>query len=244
MAEPVHGPWAHNTLFSLSIHGRYDGQTIVNTWHFEATGAKEVEMANDDLNRIDAAADLLADWNTVCKPFWLSCFGNGYTVETLRCQPLEAPGVKEHRLSPAETSPGGVGSWDSTNQTAEPGSVAGVLRWRTNIASRSHRGRTYLVLTVSNMRDHGSAVQSWVNAIDLFGQAMRDAYGNATLPNNGTFLTIYSKPYDYAAWTYRADGKLYVHEAGPYVGNSTLVTGHHTDPILRNQRRRQRGVGV
>lgn len=235
--------WTHRTLYQLNIIGQSLACQIVNVFHFEATTVEEATLVSDDVAL--ASADALADdWLTNGKGSWTTVHGPDYKIDMVSCQVVERPGLFRHRLTtvekPQTTANVGIASSD-----AESPFTAFLLRWRTPVAGKSHRGRTYV----------GPVPQTWI----VDGQVA--AANRATCAGVGTTyvnrwgvsgasarwkLTVYSRPYNEGEYQYatRKTGSLTVTTPPDYAGNSTNVTASQFDPILRVQRRREVGVGA
>lgn len=228
-------PWTHRAIAQLAVNGTLNGQRVVNVFAFEH---KIPDLASDDL-RFAWSQELMDAWISACQPAYLACLSASYNLDRLTCQV-----VQPNRLVPAEhaysvATPGTVAS------SSAPPSVAAVIKWRSNLAGKSHRGRSYLP---------GVPAVGWYTngVIDVANRAvyqtfitdMLDAFGPLGTEGLSDF-TIYSRPDPDPQWVKRVGGNLVV-EHGPadYGGNSTHVISGALDPNLRQQRRREVGVGA
>lgn len=244
----VHAAWAHNSIVELVLLGTAGAQQIINVHAFEASGAHEV------LNPSDAAIDTSAqalrdDWITNCLTTYRALHGVFWTLPVVGSQVVERPGQVSHRLGRQDRTSSplpGVGTY-STGSGMLPYSDAGVIRWRSLIATRHARGRTYIGGLAADARDLGPPIKfaaGWVTAANAYAAAMEARYrpGGAYPDWN---LTVYSRPYDSPHGNYvkRVGGVLTVVSKPDYDGNSNFVTGHAVDDVIRVQRRRELGVG-
>jgi len=244
MAVPgdPHAPWGFGTLWELSLKGHYLQQLHVMTHHFEAIAANEGQFP-DDASKIAQGSIIIDAWEAACLSQFRSMKNVSFVLTDATCQVLQVRGFSDHRLVGVQKNYN-LGGTAPVGAAGQPGTLAGIIRWTTNIAGRSHRGRSYV----------GGMPAEWTvnGGLDTNGQTALNNYANAMVgtfkppgPNSASaFFTIYSRPYKYSAWTFWADGTLNVHEAGPYDGNSTGVLNHQIDTVARVQRRRELGVGV
>jgi hypothetical protein len=240
----AHGPWSHKTLMAMVLRGRCNAQDIVNVFHFEASAVEDATFVTDELARASAAA-MITDWRTNLMPAWLACATADYTLPIVSVQVLERNGLVNHKLSPSETTytTGIAGTYTATSAGTSI-SAAGVIRWKSTLAGKSHRGRTYLVNpppagTGSNL---GNLVSNAKALYETFADAMIARYAPSGTHDNWNF-TVYSRPYDVR---YDVDHTVVppVIVARPaYDGNSTFITARQVDTVLRQQRKRELGVG-
>jgi hypothetical protein len=241
-----HGPWAFRSLLQLSIIGTAFGSQIVNVHHFEASADDEADFTNDQTAQA-AGLTFLNGWVTGQKDEYLGCVSSDYQMVMLRAQILERPGLREHRLTPSEVPSSGAGTGGVALGTAENAIVSGVVRWRTPQAGKHHRGRTYFGPIAAPWQSNGLLVAAGVTALTAYKDVMVAAYGQTTpVPRTTWCMTIYSKPFDHGEYGYptgRNPTRTFFYPQD-YNGNSTNVTTGAVDPVLRNQRRRQIGVGA
>jgi hypothetical protein len=236
-------PWTHRTLFQLVIAGDSLGNQVVNVLHFEASTVKETSYATDQ-DAINDAGALADDWVTGMMATWRPAHGSEYAVRLITCQVLERPGNFRHRLSPVER-PLTTNNNGTANVAAVNPSVSSVLRWRTPIAGKSHRGRMYLGPIPSDWQTNGRLHAIAQGPIGNFGTAHLARYGVGGSQANSWVQTVYSRPYNEGEYQYatRKGGTLHIVTPVDYAGNSTNVTTYVLDTILRVQRRREVGVG-
>ncbi len=239
----AHAPWGHNTLMRLAVQGVCQGQSIVAVHHFEAPGAVDSTLVTDALAR-SWAASVATDWHSNCKSAWLAPHTADYTLLNVQSQVLQRPGQRDHVLSPTDLTPtvpivGGIAG------TADDLTTAGVIRWRTDIAGKSHRGRTYIGPLGDVQTDVGRIATGSQAAFTAYATVMINRYTGASPIFTGANLTIYSRPYDSGEYRYvKGSGAAMEIVVPPdYDGNSTFVIGGSLDPVARTQRRRQIGVG-
>jgi len=246
----AHGPWAHRSIAQLSLIGSAEGQKIVNVYHFEATVAGEALMVSDTVAQTRANT-LASDWLAACKVQWLQNHPVGYSLDQVVAQVLERPGNVDHRLV-ATIETGGLpspGTMPSSTPIDDLTTCA-VIRWRTPISGRSHRGRTYIGPVTDEWSKQGRISQpvgesyTFAQRLEAHVTDMLATFGPAGSDTAWNF-TIYSRPYDNPHGNYarRIGGVLTVVNKPDYDGNSTNVTSGAHDDILRTQRRRELGVG-
>lgn len=244
----THGPWPYtSTIAQLSLIGLCQSQTIVNVFHFDAPTATEAAFASDS-DRIAWATALAADWRTNVRAGWLAAHTLDYSLTVIRAQVLEVPGQLEHRLSAVDDTTGApaVGTAASASDDL---TTAIVVKWRTAIASRHTRGRTYVGPVPDTATDLGKiiAASAFVGGINTWLTAHDRYLGAGAGVTAGYRHVIYSRPYSApaGAYTRRVGGLLTVVNATTdYNGTATVVTGHSVDAVLRSQRRREIGVGA
>lgn len=236
-----HGAWTHSTLGQLVLHGTCGGQDVVNVLHFEATGAEEATYATD----ADASAGfdaLAADWVANLLTAFRAIMPGNYVLPRVSSQVLERPANVNHRLTTVDRFPAGPPT-GSTGSNATGLTTSGIIRWRTPISGRSHRGRNYF-LVPDGFTGTGVLNSTAVTAYNAFLSAMITRY---TPPASSVwarhFLTIYSRPYNDSYYVKRVAGVPTVIHLTNYDGNSTGVVSGLTDINLRVQRRREIGVG-
>ena len=240
----VHGVWAHNTLMRLAILGVCQGQNVVGVHHMEATGTQE-GVFTDDESRRSWADGIAADWNTNCKSAWLGAHTSDYTLLSLQSQVLERPTLYEHKLTPTDRTPSSpvVGT---IGAPADDMTTSVVIKWRSTLAGKSHRGRSYIGPLSDTQSDQGRLVTAQTTLYTAYLNVMISRYTGASPLFVGANLTIYSRPYDTGDYQYvrRGPSGLEIVTPPDYAGNSTFVTNGALDSILRTQRRRQIGVGA
>lgn len=243
----VHAVWpgAH-TVAQLSLIGSCQGQAIVNVFHFQAPTANESAFTND-ADRITWSAGLITDWRTNVVTSYRAMHPNDYSLNEYRAQVLEVPGQFEHRLS-AVSDTTGLPALGTIASGADDLTTAVVIKWRTNVASRRTRGRSYIgpleqADSASGKLVGGGALDT---AITSFLTAMARYIGAGAGVTAGFQHVVYSRPYSapHGAYTRRIGGVLtVVNSATDYAGGAELVTSAVRDVNLRAQRRREIGVG-
>jgi hypothetical protein len=236
-------PWSHRTLWQMTLIGSAVGVQVVNTHHFEAATALNASITDDTL-AIAEGGDLADDWLTSLKTAWLAAHGPDYTLNMVKVQCLERPGLFRHKLTPIER-PQTTGNVGTAALSGAALSVAAVIRWRTPQAGKSHRGRTYVGPVPSNWLSAGLLNTTAAAAIATYGTAMVGRYGVGGSQYNVYGLTIYSRPYNEGEYAYpsRKGGIYHIEKPVDYAGNSTNVLASQLDSVLRSQRRREIGVG-
>jgi hypothetical protein len=246
----VHAAWSHNTMAELVLIGSGAGSAqIVNVHCFEASAVEEALFLNDGLANTSAIA-LRDDWIANLKTLWLACHAGGtggYVLGTVGVQIVERPALVSHRLGRQDSilTTANIG----TDTAAAPAAAenAGVIRWKSLVATRHARGRTYVAPIVSTAGGFpvGLLNATQVAALDAYAAALRVRY-KPTGAHDSWNLTVYSRPYDspHGDYVKRVGGVLQVVPKPDYAGNSNFVINHAIDNIIRSQRRRQVGVGA
>jgi hypothetical protein len=240
----VHSAWTHRTLARITMNGRFSGNAIVNVFHFEATTVSEATFTTDAAAQAALLA-LLADFTTTQTTTFLAIHSPGYTLQGLTGQILERPSNVSHALTAADYTTGypkaGTNPFPDIGSTA----VAAVIKWRSLVAGKSHRGRTYVGPIPENDTTSGILAGNGPTRMGAFLTSMMNVYG-PTGTNLDWRLTVYSRPYDYPEYGY-------VKGSGPnrqmyfppdYAGDSSNVLSGSVDTTLRTQRRREIGVGA
>lgn len=237
-------PWTHRTVVQLSILATCHGAQIVNTHHFEASSVMEATFLNDELVQ-NEVNDLVNHWLTTAKNPYLNGHGAEFVVNRVVGQCVERPGNFRHRLTPIETTPTGQTNGDGTLGAIEVTTTSAIIRWRTPIAGKSHRGRTYYGPLAANQVSDGRLSSSGTTNITLYTTALMGLWGPTGTQSSDFRLTVYSRPYNSGEYQYttRRTGSLTVVTPPDYAGNSTNITSYSIDPTLRVQRRRELGVG-
>lgn len=228
---------------ALTVIGQALSAQIVAVHHFQASAVMEGTLINDGLAQQEAE-DLAVAWIAGQKAAYLACVASNYTMIMVRAQVIERPGNWRHRLTPTELSTSGTGTGNSASPASEA-QTAAVLRWRTALAGKKFRGRTYLGPLPDGWQSAGQVAAGGQAAATAYKTAMLTAYGDAATPAPTWVLTIYSKPFNKGEYGYPKGQNpnrewFYPEE---YAGAATNVTTGAVDPILRAQRRRQIGVG-
>ena len=244
---PTHGPWpGTGSLAQLSLIGVCQGQAVVNVFHFTAPAATEAAFASD-ADRITWATALAADFRTNVRASWLAAHTLDYFLNVIRAQVLEVPGQVEHRLSAVDDTTGAPAVGTAASG-ADDMSTAIVVKWRTALASRKTRGRTYIGPVPETATDQGKIIgaSAYVGAINTWLTAFDRYINGGAGVVAGYQLVVYSRPYSApaGAYTVRVGGVIQIrNDIANYDGKATSVLGHSVDTILRAQRRREIGVG-
>jgi hypothetical protein len=231
---------------SLAAIGTCQGQSIVNVWHFRAPAANEAAFASD-ADRITWATGLATDWRTNVRASYLGIHTTDYSLLEIRTQVLETPGQFERRLT-AVSDTTGAPSAGTIGASIDDMTTAVVVKWRTAIASRHTRGRSYYGPVEQGSTDVGKLVAASAldNALTTHLTAMSRYINGAAGVVAGFEQVVYSRPYSApkGAYTRRVGGVLtIVNSATDFDGMATPVTAASKDTILRTQRRREIGVG-
>ena len=244
-----HGPWLHNSIVRLAIVGQALGQAVVNVFHFEMAAAAEPAGGNDEAMQ-DAVFDLLTHFaNNIMTP-WRAFHPGDYSVIGLTGQCLERPNLRNHKLVPIDYTTGFPQSGTFLSDGVSPGvtddvTTAAVVKWKSVLAGKSHRGRCYVGPFDQVQTDRGKLVSATISLIQTWVSTMFSAYQQDLGGYPAVRQTVYSRPYDEGKYQYttRDSTGIVVHTPPAYSGNSTFILSGSVDPILRTQRRRELGVG-
>lgn len=240
----VHAAWAGRSIIQLSLVGQVAGQAVVNVLHFEKEAVADALLITDGLHQADGTA-LATDFGTNLAATWKACHTQDYSFQKIVAQVLETNGQVSHRLVATEVTTGaGLGTIAfNTDDMA----TSCVVKWRTPIAGRSHRGRSYVGPLNAGLVIEGVVQASYLTLVNAWRDAVVARYTGSPAPPTATWnLTIYSRPYDAPNGQYvkRIGGLLTrVNDTTDYDGQTTHVTAAATDTIARSQRRREIGVG-
>jgi hypothetical protein len=230
-------------MAELVIIGKAQGQQIVTVHAFEASAAEEATFLNDSL--ADASAITLRDdWVTNLQTAWLAALSSDYVIQTVGSQIVERPSTVSHRLGRQDRAPSGSGAGANASAVGSL-SAAAVIRWKSLIASRHARGRTFVPCLPSILIVDGIVQASAVALLNTYANTLRTRYA-PTGAHSSWNLTVYSRPYDspHGDYAKRTGGVLAVVHKPDYDGNSNFVTAHQVDNVARSQRRRELGVGA
>lgn len=240
-----HGAWTRGPIAQLTISATCLGQRIINVHHFEATTAGELIFPTDTA-KIAACQVLIDSWQSVAMTAWRACHNSPYVINLLRCQVLQTRAAVDHMLLPVEEAMTTGNAGTESSSFVEDLTTSIVLKWRSQTAGKSHRGRTYIGPMPDSWNQSGVVAGAGVTAAAAYGAAMLANWGVLAGSDLNWRLTVYSKPYDHFEYGYArghgADRIWYFPE--DYDGDSSNVAAYAVDPNLRTQRRRQLGVGV
>lgn len=200
-------------IVRLTVKGTYDGEQCVNVFHFWKRD--DTAVTNSDLSSLlaildDAATDadsLAKFYNNQDEALSVT---SAYFRTLSNAQPRELLGV--------------VNAPGTATGTGGPPMLSCLIKWGTDVATRSGRGRTYLPgITVGTI--------STTDA-DQFTSAYRTAIGNMVNAWVGAWMAN-------ATWGFvvLSDKDRQANLASPY----REVLSGSVDPIIRIQRRRRQG---
>jgi hypothetical protein len=199
-------------IYSLVLDGTYVGNQMVNTFGFkQRTGASGFQ------------GQLLIDaFQAGVLPAYLPLINGGMTVQVMRCRDV-VPGTS----TPAEEtlSSGNVG----TNLgTTIPSQCAALVSWKTALAGRSYRGRTYIPAQMSNdWGGIGDIQSSFRVKIQTFVTTMLTVFGPSGISDFQ--FSIISRYHD------KAERPTPV---------ATPVTAGIIRDVIATQRKRRKGIGA
>lgn len=236
-------PWAFKTVTQLTLIGVCDTSQIVNVFHFMADPTYDNTLTSDGL-AATAAAGLAADWITTTKPVWLACHASDYTLQLVKAQVIERPGQFRRKLSTTETTLTSTNT-GTLGYAADNLHTAACLRWRTAVAGKTFRGRTYIGPVPNAQNTNGTITTAERTTYVAFGTHMLATWGTSGLYGDKWELVVYSRPYNMGEYGYprgHNPNRTWFYPPD-YGGLATVVTASNLDPNLRVQRRRELGVG-
>lgn len=242
-----HAAWpaGKGSILELSLLGSAFGQRMVTVHHFEANTAKESSFGTTgDVGRQVWAQAVIDAWQSGPRAAWLAILPSAYVVQTVRAQVVQVPGAIDRRLSAVEEADGSAGTNLGGGFPTASATNAGIVRWTSGVANRHSRGRSYVPLLLQNQVAAGLVSSGTVTLITAYADAMLADFSPPATALQGASFIVFSRPYDYAAWTFRSGGRLMVHEAPPYDGATTPIINRSVDATARVQRRRELGVGA
>jgi hypothetical protein len=237
-------PWPDNAVAQLSIIGTAFGQQIVNTHHFMASDVTNGGFTGDDSIRT-WAAQIAPQWVTSCKTTFLLGHAMEYSILLLRTQVLEVRNNWRRRLTPVEIAPGSPAVGTALS-SAEESQAAAVIRWRSALAGKRFRGRSYIgPLSPSHYAD-GRLNGSAITVMQNYAAAVLGRWGPSGTDAPTHVMCIYSRPFNQGEYGY-PQGRhpnMIINYPPDYAGNGQAVIDSSVDTVLRGQRRRQYGVGA
>jgi len=195
---------ASGDIWRLSADVLMFDQSEVNVWHFEEPDGVEGEAGQSLINAFEAAAlDSYRD-----------CFSNQGYLQLVEARQVTGGTAVAQRSY--DTS-NGIGT--RTGSDTLPLQAAAIITWRTGLAGRSRRGRTYMPSTVEG--DVGQAGGIGVTYAGL-------------LDNFATDLLLMQEPVTLNEWQ--------LHVWSPTLNAATRVTEYVIRPYLGTQRSRRSGT--
>lgn len=239
----VHGVWTHNTIFEMILRGTANGQQVLNVHHFEAAATLEATLISDALAQTSGTT-LAGNWLTNCKTAWLAMLPTDYTLSSVDVGVIERPGTANHKLVPTSTITGLPATGASAVTVSSMGAAA-VIKWRSLLAGKQHRGRTYVGPLAQQLTVDGMIDAALLTAMTAYRTAMA-RYRLTGAEALNWLHTVYSRPYDNGTYNYvkRIAGVKQVFYPPDYAGNSSNIITDANDPVGRIIRRREIGVGA
>lgn len=179
----------------LAVNARLGSDHTVSVHHFTA------------LIEDYSPGDLIDKWQSIVRPYYVGCMSDTMALTLLRCVDLATGDVVEV----PDTTPGTVGGDPLPLQNAA------VITWRTGIAGRSYRGRTYMPGLTEGHQSMGILDSTIMTALGNYG----GIYLSSNVFTNDYVLGVYSR-------------KL------SHIQNVVSFT---VQPYVKTQRRREIGVG-
>lgn len=159
---------ATSDIYSLSIRGTLFNQDVVNTWGFVQTSALPGFTGQV----------LVDEWQAACLTAYRACLGTSVTLTTMTARDV----FPENNQIAEESLPGGTNGTGAGPSGSSQ--VAAVLTWRTNLAGRAFRGRTYLPGIPSSNISNGLIIASQLTLETTFIDAMINTFGPSGTSDN------------------------------------------------------------
>lgn len=203
---------AANDLYSLSATGALYGSQVVNVWGF-----RQFSSIPGFMGQV-----LIDEWQASCQTAYTGCFPTDVVLNMLRAR---AVWPDTHQVAEEAVSSGGGGMLTGD---AGPNQVAAIITWRTALAGRAYRGRTYLPGISTGHLIDGQLNSTYLSGLNGFIIAMMGAFGPSGSSTNFQLVVI-------SRWLNK------VERPNPI---GTQVTAGVPRSIPGTQRRRRIGVGA
>lgn len=162
------------------------------------------------------------------------------SIDQLQARVQDAPATVSLSSWTAGT---GAGTYPGSPSTTRPTHDACVVGWRTAMAGRANRGRTYLgPLPVASLvgqaftNDWKTDLATWLDQlVGLFGPSGTDSYWR---------LAVLHRPHDARTVLRKVAHAWALVSQGASSGGSTDITSYVINPYVCTQRRRSLGVGM
>lgn len=161
-------------LFELVVVGRHAGALVLNTFGFAQVGSPAG----------DPAATLAGNWNSTCMTAWRNLVSGNYAVNALWVNAVAPAGAARYELNFSPPLAGNVVG------EALPPQNAGVITWRTALAGRSYRGRTYVPAIAEGQQTDGTLSTTWQTNAAAFVSALVGAFITNAATNNFRLVVI------------------------------------------------------
>lgn len=145
---------AEGDVFRLSTQSDYisGGDDAVNVFHFEQVSPAIFATPGQDLAEAFIAA---------CVPSYVNCMTAGYVLHRIAVRQVTG-GAEEFETTVTEPGTAGVVG------SMLPTTTAALISWRTGLAGRTKRGRTYLPPTNEEQLSSGLWSSSYMTAMQGF----------------------------------------------------------------------------
>jgi hypothetical protein len=232
-------PAGRVTVARVNMIGHVAQTQIVTTWHF-GIGAPTTDAATQT-----ALQTLLTSIDANVRVAYLGCKPQDYVLDVIRGQAIQRATVAHLSLAPLDQVPTTTAGTVVANASSLTDCV--VLKMRTALGGKHHRGRNYIgpiwpnvlpvegVLTDATSKGYFNALITALNTYKFGGTHYADGS-----------LGIYSRPLHAGEqqWAVRVGSTLTVRSnAAAYTGDFQEVTSMVYDWTLRELHRREVGVG-
>lgn len=203
---------ADGDLFELVVVGRQANHSILNTFGFAQVGAP----AGDPM------ANIASKFNSLIMTVWKGIHTPDYAVEALWVNPVHPVGAARYELNFAPPEAGTFAGESLPLQDAV------VVTWRTALAGRSYRGRSYISSLAESQQNAGTIAAAMITNYQSFCSAMYGGFVTNAAANNARLVVI----------------SRYLNKIERPNPIGTAVFSYAVRPTVYSQRRRQLGAGA
>jgi hypothetical protein len=161
-------------LYSLSVHGTLNGNDVVNVWGF---------LQKSTLNGFQGQL-LIDEFQAGVFNAYRGIISNFVTFNFLRCRSLPPDPIQLAE----EALPGGTLGLAAGDP--EPNQVAQIVTWRTSLAGRAYRGRTYVPGLPDGAVSAGLITSGHLSGVTTFVNTMLSTFGPAGSSTNFQLVII------------------------------------------------------
>lgn len=153
------------------------GDDVVNVWHFRQDAPLVFDTAGEDL---------VAAFRNYCEPTYFAITSSIYVLDLYEVR--QATGGFEI-YQEVVSVPGTRG----TDVTVLSAATSCVLNWRTGLAGRSNRGRTFMPPTAEGDLDTGQFIPGYLDGVNAFADAMIDDMSSLNILFSVWRLVVFSQ---------------------------------------------------
>lgn len=131
----------------LELNGVCDSQQVVNVLHYKFVGAQTGATLGT----------FITNWLSAHKTQWLAVHGTNYRLDNIVCTDISSPsGASVTTAVPGPTNVGTIAG------SPLPNNVALAVSWRTGLAGRRNRGRSFIGGLTANAASADLAASTFV----------------------------------------------------------------------------------